>query len=72
MENDFTFVYGLVASTMLVILALFLAKQFKSEAKENPEKKKREKEAEIFRLAKDEDLTAEEKERLIAVLSKKL
>lgn len=72
MGNDYSFVYGLLASVFLVIFSLYLAKSFKHNAAGHKEQKQKEKETEIFSLAKDDELTPEEKERLIEVLSKKL
>lgn len=71
MEMDLTFVYGIVGTIFLVLFALFLAKKFKRDDQSHSIKKKKEKEREIFSLAGDDDLTAEEKARLIDVLAKK-
>ena len=71
MEMDFTFVYGIIGTVFLVLFALFLAKKFKNDDQSRSVKKEKEKEREIFSLAGDDDLTAEEKSRLIDVLAKK-
>ncbi len=67
---DYNFIYGLIISVVLFLFAWFLAKKIKDDNEKGQKQTKREKENQLLGLARDEELTDEERQRLVNILSK--